>query len=95
VIRSAVGASLIAFLLGLISMVGFLMIWLVPRGIAGALMLMGSLPGVVLSFVALTLSTYTLPERFLLRRSIMFLSLGLNCFPWVFLIGALMIFGLR
>ena len=56
-------------------------------------MMMGSLPGTVLSFVALTLSTYGLPDWLFLRRSVMFLSLGLNCFPWVILLSFIMTVG--
>ena len=55
-----------------------LLIALFSSGASGAVMMAGSLPGTALSFVALTLSTYPLPERLLLRRSLMFLSLGLN-----------------
>jgi hypothetical protein len=83
-----------AFLLGLTSTIGLLLMGLVPCGNTGAVMLAGSLPGTALSFVALTLSTYPLPDRLLLRRGMMFLSLGLNIFPWVFLLGFVMTVGL-
>jgi hypothetical protein len=94
VIRSALTASFLAFLLGLIGTIGFVLSWLLPRRDFAAVMMMGSLPGTVLSFVALTLSTYPLPDRLLLRRTTMFLSLGLNCLPWVFLLGYFMTAGL-
>jgi hypothetical protein len=93
VIRWALASSLLAFLLGLLSTIGLLLLLVLPRGAAGAVLLTGSFPGTALSFIALTLSTSPLPDWLLLRRSVMFLSLGLNCFPWVFLLGALMTFG--
>jgi hypothetical protein len=92
-VRFALTASLTAFLLGLASTIGVLLMWISPYGNTGALMLAGSLPGTALSFVALTLSTYPLPDRLLLRRGVMFLSLGLNCLPWVFLLGTILTSG--
>jgi ABC-type transport system involved in multi-copper enzyme maturation permease subunit len=93
VTRWALTSSVPALLLGVMSTIGLLLMWLYPPANTGALMLMGSLPGTVLSFVALTLSTYRLPDWLFLRRSVMFLSLGLNCFPWVILLSFIMTFG--